>query len=36
MIWHKGNGTFDDCRDDKNEVIERNNKILLAKCGEYK
>jgi GT2 family glycosyltransferase len=36
MIWHKGNGTFDDCRNDKYEIIERNNKILLAKYGEYK
>jgi GT2 family glycosyltransferase len=36
MIWHKGNGTFADDINNKNTVIERNDKILLAKYGEYK
>ena len=35
-IYHKGNGTFNDDINNKNEVIERNNKILNARYGEYK
>lgn len=36
MIYHKGNGTFNDHENMKNEVIERNNEILNARYGEYK
>ena len=32
-IWHKGNGTFADQNDFKNEIIERNTKILAQRYG---
>jgi FkbM family methyltransferase len=32
-IWHKGNGTFDDDRNSKNSVIEKNNEILKERYG---
>lgn len=36
-IWHAGNGTFADNHTEKNEIIERNNKILddMYGIGKY-
>jgi GT2 family glycosyltransferase len=33
-IWHKGNGTFADQEDKKNEIINRNSKILENKYAD--